>query len=248
MTTFIIMESEALAADMDMDMLTADPADTITETRLPITALAAVALAVIVMAITALAAPVQNALVRAMEQALAPAAAMAKVLVASIAAALAVRNAATVQALPGRWTHTLEIWDKATNWPWAKAKALMMKKLLAAAAAKATPLEPAMVKVLLLTKAKALVLEKEQLPLRAKAKVLFQTKAKVRFLTKAKKQRRAKALALAPEKIAAVVRNLVPTRWNRQLVLNQTLLLLPLVLVQLLEWVLEVRALTVRTW
>ena len=126
----------------------------------------------------------------------------------------------------------------------------MAKKLPAVAAAKVKNLEPAMAtaKELLLAKAKVLVLEKEQLPLRAKAKVLYQTKAKARFLTKAKRPRRAKALALAPEKIAAVVRNLVPTRWNRQLVLNQTLLLLPLVLVQLLEWVLEVRALTVRTW
>ena len=44
--------------------------------------------------------------------------ATATVLAASTAAELAARNAATVLALPGKWTLTLKTSDKATNWLW----------------------------------------------------------------------------------------------------------------------------------
>jgi hypothetical protein len=95
-------------------------------------------------------------------------------------------------------------------------------------------------KVLVPAKAKVLVLEKEPIPLLMKAKV--------RFLTKAKKLLLAKAPVLVLEKIAVAVRNPVPTRWNRQRVLNRMLQPLVQLREQLLEWVLEVRALMVRTW
>ena len=96
------------------------------------------------------------------------------------------------------------------------------------------------VKVLVPAKAKVPVLEKEPVPLLMKAKV--------RFLTKAKKPLLAKAPALVLAKIAVAVQNLAPTRWNRQLVLNRTLPPLVQLRELLLEWVLEVRALMVRTW
>jgi hypothetical protein len=82
----------------------------------------------------------------------------------------------------------------------------------------------------------------------AKVKVLVREKAKVRFLTKAKKPLLAKAPVLVLAKIAAAVRNPAPTRWNRQPVLNRTLPPLVQLRELLLEWVLEVRALMVRTW
>lgn len=116
------------------------------------------------------------------------------------------------------------------------AKAMAKAKIAHAKTVK----EQLRAKVLVPAKAKVLVLEKEPVPLLMKAKV--------RFLTKAKKQLLAKAPVLVLEKIAVAVRNPVPTRWNRQRVLNRMLLPLVQLREQLLEWVLEVRALMVRTW
>ena len=184
---------------------------------------------------------------------LAPELATAKVLAASTAAVLAARNAATVRDPRGKWTHTLKTLDKATNWLWALAKALTAKKLLAAVAEKVKNPEPAKATEMAMTNvhaktAKALVLAKELVLVREKAKVRFLTKAKARFPMKAKVPLLAKAPVLVLEKIAAAVRNPAPTRWNRQLVLNRTLLPLVQLRELLLEWVLEVRALMVRTW
>ena len=248
MTTYIIMEAEALAV-MDTDTLMADPADMVTETLSLTAELAEHAIAVIATAVTATAAPALNALARA-AMALELALATAMVLAASTAAEPAARSAATVLVLPGKWTLTLKMSDKATNWLWALAKALTAKKLLAAAAAKVKAPEPAtetatiavatMAKELLLAKAPVLVLEK--------AKVRFLMRAKARFPMKAKVLLLAKAPVLVLAKIAAAALNPAPTRWNRQLVLNRTLLPLVQLREQLLEWVLEVRALMVRTW
>ena len=243
MTTYTIMEAEALAV-MDMVTDTAE-ADTVTETLSLTAELAELAIADIATAITATVAHARNALARA---AMALELAMAKVLAANIAAELAARNVAMVRDPRGKWTHTLKTLDKATSWLWALVKARTTKKLLAAAAAKAKVPEPATetamiaaaktAKELVRAKAKVLVLEKELVPLLMRAKV--------RFLTKAKKPLLAKGLVLA--KAAVAVRNPVPTRWNRQLVLNRTLLVLVQLRELLQEWVLEVRALTVRTW
>ena len=132
---------------------------------------------------------------------------------ASTGVVLAAPNAAMVLDPRGKWTPMLKIWDKVTNWLWALVKALMAKKLLAAVAAKVKVLEPAM------------------------------ATATIAVATTAKEQLLAKVPVLVPAKIAAAVRNPVPTRWNRQLVLNRTLLPLVQLREPLLEWVLEVRAL-----
>ena len=247
MTTYIIMAEPALDMVMDTDLVM----DTDTETLLLTAEQAELAIAVIATAITATAALAPNALARATAQALVLA--TAKVLAASTAAVLAVRNAAAVLALPGKWTLTLKTLDKATNWLWALAKALTAKKLLAAAAEKVKNPEPAKAtetatKIAHAKTAKELVLAKAPVLVLEKAKVRFLTKAKVLFPMKAKTLLLAKAPVLVLAKIAVAVRNLVPTRWNRQRVLNRTLLVLVQLRELLLEWVLEVRALTVRTW
>ena len=169
---------------------------------------------------------------------------------ASTVVVLAAPNAAMVLDPRGKWTPMLKIWDKVTNWLWALVKALMAKKLLAAVAAKVKVLEPAMATatIAVATTAKEQLLAKVPVLVLEKAKVRFLTKAKVLFPMKAKVPLLAKAPVLVLAKIAVAVRNPVPTRWNRQLALNRTLLPLVQLRELLLEWVLEVRALMVRTW